>query len=206
MITHVQPILDLILIESLRPTQMTVGMREVKAKQKAWRAQAEEQGGAFLGLHMIPCVIGPKGRHYIVDHHHLALALALEGVEEVLVMEIADLSHLDKDAFWFVMDARNWMHPFDKEGKRCSPKKLPRSVRNLEDDPFRSIAGELRQNGGYSKDTTPFSEFLWADFLRRRLDLSNIDTDFSGVLKAATELAISKQAHYLPGWCGTSSH
>jgi hypothetical protein len=31
-------------------------------------------------------------------------------------------------------------------------------------DPFRGLAGELRNKGGYAKDLTPFEEFLWADF------------------------------------------
>ena len=81
---------------------------------------------------------------------------------------IANLSALDADAFWTVMDNRNWMHPFD-HGRPPLP--LPRhskSVTELVDDPFRSLAGELRRAGGFAKDTTPFSEFLWADFLRRR--------------------------------------
>ena len=38
------------------------------------------------------------------------------------------------------------------------------TVAELIDDPFRSLAGELRRAGGFAKDTTPFSEFLWADF------------------------------------------
>jgi hypothetical protein len=28
----------------------------------------------------------------------------------------------------------------------------------LQDDPFRSLAGELRRAGGFAKDTTPYSE------------------------------------------------
>jgi hypothetical protein len=24
---------------------------------------------------MIPVILGPKGRHYVIDHHHLARAL-----------------------------------------------------------------------------------------------------------------------------------
>jgi hypothetical protein len=46
---------------------------------------------------------------------------------------------------------------------------IPKSIKGLDDDPFRSLAGELRSAGGFAKDTTPFSEFLWADFLRRRI-------------------------------------
>src|SRR5690242_21589330 len=40
--------------------------------------------GAFLGQHMIPVVLGPKARSYVIDHHHLARALHDEGVPHVL--------------------------------------------------------------------------------------------------------------------------
>ena len=49
----------------------------------------------------------------------------------------------------------------------------------LVDDPFRSLAGELRRTGGYAKDITPFSEFLWADFLRRRIKRKAVEKDFN---------------------------
>jgi hypothetical protein len=70
------------------------------------------------------------------------------------------------------------------------------------DDPFRSLAGELRRAGGFAKDTTPFSEFLWADFLRRRLKRKNVEQDFARAVEKALELAKSRDADYLPGWCG----
>ena len=70
------------------------------------------------------------------------------------------------------------------------------------DDPFRSLAGELRHMGGYAKETTPFSEFLWADFLRRKLTRKEVDADFDGALEKALKFAKSDKADYLPGWCG----
>ena len=56
---------------------------------------------------------------YLIDHHHLVRALHDEGVTHVLVNIIADLSRLKKQPFWTVMDSRNWLHPFDAEGKMC---------------------------------------------------------------------------------------
>ena len=47
-------------IEDLRPTQITVGMREVAMKQHEWRQEHAENGAEFLGRHMIPVVSGPK--------------------------------------------------------------------------------------------------------------------------------------------------
>jgi hypothetical protein len=72
----------------------------------------------------------------------------------------------------------------------------------LIDDPFRSLAGELRRVGGFAKDTMPFSEFLWADFLRRRVKRKMVETDFDRALEQALKLAKSHDADYLPGWCG----
>ncbi|HEV8467363.1 MAG TPA: ParB-like protein [Pseudolabrys sp.] len=197
-----EPILTPVEITDLRPTQITVGMREVKAKQKRWREMKDEKGSKFLGTHMIPVILGPKKRHYVIDHHHLARALHEEGVKKVMVTVIANLSMLENDAFWFVLDNRNLMHPFDDEGRRRDHKGIPKSIEDLVDDPFRSLAGELRRAGGYAKDTTPFSEFLWADFLRRRIKRKLVDTDFERALETAMKAAKSQDAIYLPGWCG----
>jgi hypothetical protein len=118
------------------------------------------------------------------------------------VTVIANLSQLDPDAFWTVMDNRSWMHPFDANGQRRHYKDIPKSVTKLVDDPFRSLAGELRRAGGFAKDTTPFSEFLWADFLRRRMKRKIVDRDFDRAIAKALQLAKSTDAGYLPGWCG----
>jgi hypothetical protein len=197
-----EPRLTTVAIDDLRPTQITVGIREVNEKRKRWRELAAKAGGQFLGKHMIPVVLGPKGRSYVIDHHHLARALHEEGVKEVAVTHIANLSKLDQEAFWKVMDNRSWMHPFDSRGDRRSYKDIPKSVADLVDDPFRSLAGELRRAGGFAKDTTPFSEFLWADFLRRRMKRKSVERDFPLAIKKAKRLAKSKDADYLPGWCG----
>ena len=79
---------------------------------------------------------------------------------------------------------------------------IPSAVSELVDDPYRSLAGELRQAGGFAKDTTPFSEFIWADFLRRRIKPKDIKVDFSSALATALKLAKTKEAGYLPGSCG----
>src|SRR5215510_11648004 len=126
MTTVREPLLKTVAILDLRPTQITVGMREVKAKRKRWRDESTKKGEEFLGKHMIPVILGPKGRHY-------------------------------------VMDNRDWTHPF-VDGRRRPYSDLPKSVDKLIDDPFRSLAGELRRAGGFAKDTTPFNEFLGPNF------------------------------------------
>jgi hypothetical protein len=200
-----EPLLHSVAVADLRPTQITVGMREVEAKRRAWRAKKGGKGGEFLGSHMIPVILGPKHRHYVIDHHHLVRALHDEGIEDLLVNIVADLTRLAPDAFWFFLDNHGWMHPFDDHGRRQAYGDIPKSIAELVDDPFRSLAGELRQAGGYAKDTAPFSEFLWADFLRRRMKRKQVEANFEAALARALELAKHADADYLPGWCGAAA-
>jgi hypothetical protein len=193
---HPIPILE------LRPTQMTVGLREVKEKRKRFREQAAKKQREMIGKHMIPVVVGPGKRYYVVDHHHLARALLDEGIKDILVTVIGDLTMVDRDAFWGVMDNKRWVYPYDAKGERRHFDDLPKSVKDLKDDPFRSLAGELRRAGGFAKDTTPFSEFLWADFLRRKISRKVADDNFSKAMEQALEHAKGDDAVYLPGWCG----
>jgi hypothetical protein len=195
-----EPRLTSVPIETLHPTQITVGLREVHSKRKHWRSAGHK--AEFLGTHLIPVVEGPKGRYYIIDHHHLARALHEEGVEVIAVTVVSNLQRLDKEAFWTYLDNRGWMHPYDERGRRRGYEDLPKRVIDLVDDPYRSLAGELRHSGGFAKDTTPFSEFLWADFLRRRIKRSRIEDSFNLALSQAMTLAKSEEANYLPGWCG----
>jgi hypothetical protein len=195
-------ILELVPILALRPTQITVGMHEVEEKRKHWRDLSQKKKAKVLGDHMIPVVKGKDKTYYVIDHHHLALALHDEGVKEVQISVVADLSMVDRKSFWVVMDNHRWVHPYDESGERQGFSKIPERVSKLRDDPYRSVAGQLRRAGGYAKDTTPFSEFLWADFLRRRIAEKTIKRDFGKAMVQALELAKSQDAIYLPGWCG----
>jgi hypothetical protein len=197
-----EPIYTSTAIKELRPTQITVGMREVEEKRRRWREKHGKKAGAFLATHMVPVVLGPKERPYVTDHHHLARALMEEGVTHVATTVVLDLSRLEPDSFWFVLDNRGLMHPFDAKGKRRHHDEIPKSIGDLVDDPYRSLAGELRRVGGFAKDTTVFSEFLWADFLRYRIDRDKVKEHFSRAIEEALTLAKSQEADYLPGWCG----
>src|SRR5947209_3994416 len=123
-----EPVLEPISIATLRPTQITVGMREVDEKRRHWRSHDDKKKGEFLGKHMIPVVRGPKDRHYVIDHHHLTRALHEEGVEHVLVTVVADLRHLARDEFWVVLDHHAWVHPYDAQGRRRDFVDIPKSV------------------------------------------------------------------------------
>ena len=147
-------------------------------------------------------LLGPKERHYVIDHHHLALALHQEGVPDILVSVQGDLSSVPRAGFWMVMESRAWCHPYDSQGRRRDFDDLPKSVSGLADDPYRSLAGSLRRAGGYAKVAAPFAEFLWADYLRRRIPAKALKANFNKAVKRAQVLAVAPEAAYLPGWCG----
>jgi len=96
--------------------------------------------------------------------------------------------------------------PWTRDGRvRANVVTVAPDVAGLIDDPYRSLAGALRRAGGYAKDTEPFSEFLWADFLRRRIKRKQAQAHAAAALEEALRLARSKDAAYLPGWCGPVS-
>jgi hypothetical protein len=196
-----EPVLHATSILSLRPTQITLGMREVEMRLKNWSKHDPGKLGAFLASHMVPVIMGPGNVPYLIDHHHLVRALQDQGVESVFVTVVADMSGVDPQLFWNVMEFRGWTHPYDSKGRRRDHTDLPKTVRSMKDDPYRSIAGELRNIGSFAKDSTPYAEFLWADFLRPRIKAKAIYKDFDSSLARARELAASADANYLPGWC-----
>ena len=199
---HPQPQLVNAKLNSLHPTQITVGKREVALKRKQWAKLGKRSRIAALTSHWFPAIRGPESEYYVVDHHHFGLALLEEEVKTVNVMLLKDLSWLDSSKFWGVMDHHQWVHPYDSDGVRRDFHAVPFHLMHLHDDPYRSLAGELRRAGGFAKDVTPFSEFLWADFFRNKIHISLIEQDFSKALAKAKKIARTQDARYLPGWCG----
>ena len=86
---------------------------------------------------MIPREVKREARH-----PRLPLPLLHEKVAHVQVDIAADLSGLEKQEFWTVMEHRQWTHPYDARGRRRSCKSLPKRLTALADDPYR-YAGML---------------------------------------------------------------
>jgi hypothetical protein len=185
----------------LRPTQMTVGKAEVTDKREQWEKLNKKKRKDLLAQHWFPGVLGPKNQVFIVDHHHLGLALYEEGVKDVPVMIQRDFSWLEPPVFWHTMEFNRWAHPYDQHGQRQAYDAIPKTLKDLADDPYRTLAARVRLAGGYSKDATPYSEFLWADFFRRNLKLKNGNVT-PKVLQDALLVAHSHATAYLPGWSG----
>lgn len=185
-------------LKDLRPTQMTVGYEEVALKCREWRAMGAAEARRFLHQHAFPAVRGPKARPFIIDHHHLGRALLEEGVSYVRLELRYQLSHLEKEEFWILMDYHQWVHPYDADGRRRPFSDMPKRLDELANDPFRSLAAAVRRHGDFPKDRAPFAEFVWADFFRRRVSARLVRNDFAKALREAERLARRREAAHLP--------
>ena len=195
-------------LKDLLPTQFNVGLAEVAKKQKVISDLNEGDRKDYLRDHPIPIVIGPHGKFYATDHHHLAVALFFLHIKQAYGKIIKNWSDETEDNFWKKMvDAKEpndahyvWLFDLGEGPKK--PKDLPQSISELskKDDPYRSFAEEVRDAGGYSKkdlESVFFVEFKWADFFRTRVEIG------PKALAKALELAHSDAASKLPGFIRT---
>ena len=144
----------------LRPTQLSVGYAEVQLKAAQWAQLAKKQRKIELEHHVFPAVLGPGQDYFIIDHHHLGIALLEQGIKEVLVTVLDDLSWLEPAVFWRTLEFRSWSHPYDRQGRRRDYRDMPRRLTELEDDPYRSLAGLVRGQGSGAFCRIPVGGFL----------------------------------------------
>jgi hypothetical protein len=189
-------------IHRLRPTQITVGLIEVHDKRDKLLSLKKNERQEFLQAHPIPAVWGPDDKLYITDHHHLGRACSEAEVDTGFFLVEDDFSQVPIAQFWPKMAAAQWVHPIDQVGKPRPFEDIPNHLEKLIDDPYRSLAGYVRDAGGFTKTPTAFAEFLWADFFRPRVTIGPTRTEFEQCVAAALKLARSSEAAHLPGYNG----
>ena len=185
----------------LKPTQFAVGMLEVDEKIKQVEKFSEKERRNYVRDNPVPVVISPKGDMYIVDHHHFLVVCLHVGIEKVKVQIVKDLfgRSMTYSAFWKWMSKRDYIYPFCQfgEGPR-NPLYLPKDIRGLADDPYRSLAWFVRKDGAVEKGSKNFSEFKWANFFRRHKVLDKNGQDgFERAIRVAKRLTKSKPAERL---------
>jgi hypothetical protein len=94
------------------------------------------------------------------------------------------------------------MHIYDRKGHRRAFRDMPTRFEDLKNDPYRSLAGEVRDAGGFAKSDEPFLEFLWANHFRRLVPVRTLTANPKKARELALELAGSPDAAQLPGWSG----
>ena len=194
------PKLQEAVLQELHPTQLTVGMIVVQDKRKHLAGMSPSSRQDFMQAHPMPAVVGPQGRLYITDHHHLGRAALDARVSTGFFLVEADLSKCTLEAFWKEMNENLWVHPLDENGVRHCYSMIPDKLGKLVDDVYRSLAGCVRDAGGFDKTTGAFAEFIWADFFRRNIAIETVRSDFETAVQAAKSLSQSKWAKNIPGY------
>jgi len=170
-------------ILKLKPTQIAVGYQQVEDKANRMNAKSQRQLDEYIKNHKVPVVKGYDDKLFIIDHHHFCSAALRIGIDKVLIDIVADWSSLSYNDFWNKMAVEKKIWPFDEHGEEIElfqfVSMLPNNVTGLKNDPYRSIAGILRQRGFYKKDWTPFSEFYVANKLRPLVNLRQEQTTFT---------------------------
>ena len=187
-------------IKELHPTQLTVGLVVVQDKKKHLQTLSSSDQRTFMKAHCMPAVLGPQGRFYITDHHHLGRAAWDAGVTTAFLDIEEDFSKCTVETFWKEMNDNHWVHPLDENGVRHYYNTIPDCLGKLVDDVYRSLAGYVRDKGGYDKTPTAFAEFVWADFFRRNIAIETVHADFHTAVQAGLSLAQSKMAKSIPGF------
>ncbi len=180
---------------------MAVGMHVVEIKRRKIERQVDSARKLrrFLEKRPVPAVLGPDDDYYILDRHHLSLALWQSHAEEVFVRVVSDLSDMPKPAFLRAMETLGWLHCYDAEGRKISPVRLPQTIDRLQPDRYRDLAWSVREAGGFHKTFVPFSEFAWANFFRGRIPASMLRRDYALACERAIHLARTYKARHLPG-------
>ena len=191
-------------IDMLRPTQFAVGYWEVDRRAENIAQKTPKKLAKYLQEHVGRIVIGPGGVPYLIDGHHLALALRKAKVADAMEVRIdANWRHLTPQQFWAKMQQNNWVYLYDENGDGpLDVEKLPRRLTDLRDDPYRALAWAVREQGGYRKTDIPFAEFHWANFFRSRIKIGKQPGDFQRAVQQAVRLARTPAASNLPGYLG----
>lgn len=179
-------------------------MRAVAAKREKveLRTHKRKKMQRFLEERPIPAFRGPGKAYYIVDRHHMSLALWQSDIDEVFVKPIEDLSELAPAMFWRTMTALGCAHLYDGEGGRIAPRDMPRTISDLRPDHYRDLAWSVREEGGYEKSRAPFAEFRWAEYFRQHIPLSALRRNYDRALDRALSISRDRAARSLPGYIG----
>lgn len=192
-------------VEDLRPTQFAVGMIVVQQKVAKIKGKNEADYEKYLFKNPVPVVMGNGGQFYMTDKHHLARAIYESGNTVAVARVTKDLNTLSGDSFWTEMIAEGFFYNRDENDQVQLPSALPILVQNMPDDPYRSLSGAVRDQGGYTEVSVFYLEFLWAHFFHQLpvsdgVTLSDIAHDFNGTVTRALTIAHSPAAQAMPGF------
>ena len=188
-------------LEKMHPTQFSVGQLEVDVRAEKFQDMSQDELKKYFKKHAATVVVGPGEIFYVVDGHHRASALWKIGESSMPATIAANLSDLTNEEFEKEMVENHWTWLLDENGQSGKTfADLPSHVEDLADNPYRSLAWLVRQEGGYAKSNELWGDFLWSEYFRAHLTISKSDTQLKKALKDALKIVHLPAARNLPGY------
>ena len=95
-------------IDQLRPTQLSLGLDEVKLRREDAKKLSEQERRDLVVKKAVPYVLGPQRQIFMVDHHHFCRVTHDLGYRQVLLGDQeADWSDPERERFWKRMEKKN---------------------------------------------------------------------------------------------------
>jgi hypothetical protein len=195
-------------IASLQPTQLCVGLAEVRSRQVDFQAENRGERRQYLGSKPVPLVRNGAGEVWMVDRHHrLRALLELQPDSTAFGYVVLELPTTERVEVLEELSRRGWLYLYDGRGLGpLHPAVLPRQLTGLQDDPYRSLVWKLKKEGVIEPaPLIPFHEFRWGAWLRSRSLPPFSSLHLDPALPAARALARSAAASHLAGWRGPRS-
>ena len=192
-------------VASLHPTQMCIGLAEVKHRHQDFAEEKSEDRRRYLQSKPVPLVRNAAGEHWMVDRHH-----RLRGLLEVDPKATAwgylalELPLSAPELVLQALNERGWLYLYDGRGHGpLEPSALPTDLGGCQDDPYRSLVWKLKREGVIeSAPLIPFHEFRWGAWLRRKALPPFHSMQLEPALPAARAYARSAAASRMAGWKG----
>lgn len=188
-----------IAISDLHPTQPSIGLMQVE--ERVIRMKHDVDGVKYTSKRPVPVVQGPDGSFYVTDGHHLVSTLLRIGTSKVMANIIGRFDN--PNTFWIEMQNRQWVYLYDAKGNSISPSALPKRFSDLQDDPYRALAGYAESAGYFHRSDVYFAEFYWARYFGEKMNWQPVNRlNLLAALQSAEKLACLSEARELPGYAG----
>jgi hypothetical protein len=192
-------------LAALQPTQMCVGMAEIRSRQLDFAKDTPEERRRYLRKKPTPLVRSASGECWMVDRHHrLRGLMELDPAATAFGYVVLQLEVQERHLVLEELHRRGWLYLYDGRGLGpLSPAALPAQLTGTLDDPYRSLVWKLKREGVVAPaPLIPFHEFRWGAWLRSRT-LPPFSSDrLEPALPVARALARSTAASHLAGWIG----
>ncbi len=153
----------------LQPTQLCVGLAEVRARSGDFRRESVAERRRYLRTRPVPVAVSSAGEHWMIDRHHrLRSLLEVDPNATAFCSVVLELKGASRGHCLEELNRRGWLYLLDAQGQGPHPpERLPSRLDALEDDPYRSLVWKLKQEGLIrSQPQVPFLEFRWGAWLR----------------------------------------